>query len=114
MKIIEPVQIWHNGQAKEASVLDARIIYDDLKSNCTFYYELKESDIITQHIEGGINEGMRETTQMGNKLADGNISLSGEDYLDWDGGNDYAFDFIANYLNLVIVVDPIEEIPEEE
>jgi hypothetical protein len=93
MKHIEPVQIWHNGQAKEASVLDARIINDDLKSSCTFYYELKE----------GINETIGEFI----KLSEGNITLSGEDYLSWDGTNDFAFEFIAEQLNLVIVIDPI-------
>jgi hypothetical protein len=39
---IQPVSIWANGQSKEASELDARIIYDDLATSCTFYYELKE------------------------------------------------------------------------
>jgi hypothetical protein len=105
MRNIEPVQIWHNGQAKEASVLDARIIYDDLKSSCTFYYELKEGDIIIPPIQ----EGGQETIQTGIKLAEGNISLSGEDYLSWDGSNDYAFDFIADSLSLIIVVDEIIE-----
>ena len=99
MKNIYPVQIWYNGQAKEASVLDARIIYDDLKSSCTFYYELNEADIIIPPIQ----EGGQETTQTGIKLADGNISLSEEDYLSWDGSNDYAYNFIPNTLNLTII-----------
>jgi len=29
--------------------------------------------------------------------------MSGEDYLAWDGDNDYAFTYIAEKLNLIIV-----------
>jgi hypothetical protein len=30
---IQPVSIWNNGQSKEASELDARIIFDDLATS---------------------------------------------------------------------------------
>lgn len=103
MRNIEPIQIWLNGQLKQASVLDAKIINDDLKTTCTFYYELKEATIITPPLE----EGGQETSVIGARLADGNVSISGEDYLNWDGGNDYAFNFIANHLNLTLIIDPV-------
>lgn len=99
MKNIETIQIWSNGQSKQASVLDARIINDDLKSSCTFYYELKEPTVVTPPLE----EGGQETSVIGSTLAEGNVTLSGEDYINWDGSNDYAFNFIANELNLLII-----------
>lgn len=101
MRNIEPVQIWYNGQSKQASVLDARIINDDLKSSCTFYYELREANTVTPPSE----EGGQESVYAGVRLAEGNVSLSGDDYLNWDGANDFAFQFIADHLNLTLVVD---------
>lgn len=95
MKNIEPVNVWQNGQAKQASILDAKIIYDDLKTSCTFYYELKES--------------MELANIAGNSLASGNVSLSGENYLSWDGSNDFAYNYVADQLNLIIIPDPIQE-----
>lgn len=90
MKEIQPVQIWSNGQNRTASILDARIINDDLKSSCTFYYELKEISI---------------EENLGQQLAQGNIFMSGEDYENWDDSNDSAYTYIAQKINVVIIGD---------
>jgi hypothetical protein len=84
---IQPVSIWANGQSKEASELDARIIYDDLATSCTFYYELKE-----------VVEGVS-----GAALSVGNVAMDGQDYIDWDNSNEAAYEFIASKLNLILV-----------
>jgi hypothetical protein len=89
MKQISPIQIWKNGQLLTASVLDAIIINDNLSSSCTFYWMLKE-DL---------------DDEVGQTLADGNITMSGEDYDNWDGSNDYAFEFIAGQINVSIVTE---------
>jgi hypothetical protein len=102
MKNIEPIQIWINGQLKQASVLDARIINDDLKTTCNFYYELRESSDVTSELNSGI------------RLAEGNLTLSGEDYINWDGSNDFAFEFIANHLNLTLIIEPIDPVVSSE
>lgn len=88
MKSIQPIQIWSNGQLKTASELDARIINDDLQTSCTFYWELKEAST--------------EETQ-GQQLAQGNVTMAGDDYLNWDGTNNEAYAFIANQINVVIL-----------
>ncbi len=80
---IQPVSIWANGQSKEASELDARIIYDDLATSCTFYYELKEGN-------------------GGSTLSVGNIGMDSQDYIDWDNSNEEAYVYIAGKLNLTI------------
>lgn len=90
MKQIEPIQIWKNGQSLTASVLDAIIINDNLSTSCTLYWMLKEED---------------QEEQAGQTLADGNVTISGEDYDNWDGSNDYAFNYIALQINVVIIVD---------
>jgi hypothetical protein len=88
MKQISPIQIWVNGQNKTAQVLDARIINDDLATSCTFYWELKE-------------ESAEET--QGQQLAQGNVSMSGEDYENWDNSNEEAYAYIAEKINVTIL-----------
>jgi hypothetical protein len=84
---IQPVSIWANGQSKQASELDARIIFDDLATSATFYYELKE---VVEGVSGSV-------------LSVGNIAMDGEDYIDWDNSNEEAYVYIASKLNLTIV-----------
>jgi hypothetical protein len=93
MRKIEPVQVWKNGQQLEATLLNATIVNDNLESACTFYYQL---------LTGGDGTEAMPITY-GQSVAEGNISISGEDYLAWDGDNDYAFTYIAEKLNLIIV-----------
>jgi hypothetical protein len=93
MKKIQPIQIWNNGQTKTAEELDARIINDDLKTYCTFYYELREASIISED----------ETVKQGQSLANGNVTMSGDDYDNWGGDNDLAYQYIANQINVIIL-----------
>jgi len=93
MKKIQAVTIWKNGESQEANLLNAYIINDNLESSCSFYYSLNAS-----------GEGTEEMPLVvGSLLADGNITMSGEQYLAWDGDNDYAYTYIAEKLNLIIV-----------
>ena len=92
MKDIQPIQIWKNGVIKIASVLNATIINDNLSSSCTFYWQLKEADSVVDL-----------QTIAGEVLADGNVTMSGDDYDNWDGSNDYAFEYIANQINVTII-----------
>jgi hypothetical protein len=94
MKQIEPIQIWHNGQLKQAEVLSARIINDDLATSSTFYWTLREADIPGEE---------NQPSTPGQQLAEGNVTVSGQDYLDWDGSNDTAYEFVAEQINVEIV-----------
>ena len=84
---IQPVSIWVNGQSKQASELDAKIIFDDLATTAQFYYELKE-----------VVDGVSGAT-----LSNGNCQMDGQDYIDWDNSNEEAYVYIAGKLNLVII-----------
>ena len=95
---IEPIQIWKNGQNKTASILDAYIINDNLSSSCTFYWQLKEADITPEPTE----DTPEPQPIAGEVLADGNVTMSGDDYNNWDGSNQEAFNFIANKINVTI------------
>jgi hypothetical protein len=92
MRKIEPVKVWKNGEQLEASLLNATS-QDNLNNSCTFYYQL---------LVGG--EGTEAMPIIYTQtVAEGNISLSGEDYLAWNGSNDYAYSYIAEKLNLTLI-----------
>jgi len=93
MKLIKPIYVWNNGESQEASILNAFIENDNLKSSCSFYYTLNE---------GG--EGTEEKPLVvGKILAEGKITMDGESYLTWDGDNNSAFQYIAEKLNLTLL-----------
>jgi hypothetical protein len=93
MKSIEPVTAWKNGEQLEANLLNAYIINDNLQSSCSFYYSLNTS--------GDGTEAM--PLVLGQVVAEGNLTMSGEDYLAWGGSNDIAFTYIAEKLNLTLI-----------
>jgi hypothetical protein len=93
MRKIEPVQVWKNGEQLEASLLQATIVNDNLESYCSFYYQLMTG--------GDGTEAM--PIAVGQSVAEGNISLTGENYLDWNGSNDFAYSYIAEKLNLTLI-----------
>jgi len=93
MKKIEPVTIWKNGESQEANLLNAYIINDNLATSCSFYYSLCAS--------GEGTEAM--PLVIGQTLAEGNIIMNGQDYLDWDNSNEEAYVYIAEKLNLTLI-----------
>ena len=93
MKSIEPILIWKNGESQEANLLNASIVNDNLATACTFYYQLCSSGEGTEALP----------LVIGQTLAEANITMAGDDYLAWDGDNDYAFTYIAEKLNLTII-----------
>ena len=93
MRKIEPITAWKNGEQLEANLLNAYIINDNLQSSCSFYYSLNTS--------GEGTEAMPFI--MGQAVAEGNLTMDGEQYLAWNGSNDYAFDYIAEKLNLTLI-----------
>ena len=92
MKQIEPIQIWDNGKTQNAEILNAYAVNVTLGVSATFYYSLMSESKLT--------------------LATGNLTMGGEAYLEWSNNDDYAWEFIAKELNLVIVGDFVEPIIE--
>jgi hypothetical protein len=93
MKRIEPIQAWKNGEQLEANFLNAYIINDNLESSCSFYYSL--------NIGGEGTEAM--PLVIGQSVAEGNITMNGQDYIDWDNSNEAAYVYIADKLNLTLI-----------
>ena len=88
MKAIQPVQIWANGSVQTGNFIDAYIIHDNLKDSAQFYW------------------GIYTEETSGNLLSQGNLILTGEDYLLWDTSNDInqaAYDWICFQLGLTLI-----------
>lgn len=96
MKTIEAVSIWDNGTVQEAKVLNAYAVNVVLGTSATFYYQL-----LAETTEG----------QLSNQLAQGNLTMAGEAYTQWEVDS-YAWDWVAEQLNLVITGDYIQPQPE--
>lgn len=92
MKQIEKVSIWDNGTNQSAEILNAYAVNVTLGISATFYYSL-----------------LSATKQT---LASGNLTMSGDAYSEWSNNDEYAWEWIAGQLNLVIVGDWVEPVIE--
>lgn len=97
MKTIEAVSIWDNGTVQEAKVLNAYAVNVSLNTSATFWYGL-----FAETVDGNVST----------QLAQGNLTMTGEAYADWTVDN-YAWDWIAEQLNLVITGDYVPPVPPE-
>ena len=99
MKTIESVSIWDNGQVLEAKILNTYAVNVTLGTSATFYYQLFAEN---------------ENLSQGPQLAQGNLSMTGEAYTQWEVDS-YAWDWVAAQLNLTITGDyvpPVTTAPE--
>ena len=85
MKNIQSIPTWVKGQAVTATIFNLRPIGGELFQSATFYYALLDDALVV--------------------VADGNLTLSGEAYLEWGNDDEYAYNWGANKLNLVITGD---------
>lgn len=94
---IQPVNVWKNGEETQAHYFSLVSIYDNLQSSATFYYQLFSQ-----------TQNEQEENVPGSPLSDGNLTIGGQDYIDWgtQSGvdiNTWAYDWAAGQLNLVII-----------
>ena len=98
MKTIEAVSIWDNGQNQQATILNAYAVNVTLSTSATFWYGLFSTN---------------EDGSQGVQLAQGNLSMTGEAYAKW-AVDSYAWDWIAEQLNITITGDYNPPVPEVE
>jgi hypothetical protein len=82
MKTIQEIPTWVKGQAVTATIFNLRPIHGELFKFTDFYYQLLDSDLVI--------------------VADGNLTMSGEAYNEWGNDDEYAYNYAAEKLNLVI------------
>jgi len=97
MKTIEPVSIWDNGSVKEAKVLNAYAVNVTLGNSATFYYSLSAEN---------------DDQTLGVQVAQGNLTMTGDAYAKWTV-DAYAWDWVAEQLNLTITGDYIPPVPPQ-
>jgi hypothetical protein len=90
MKEINPVSIWYNGSAQNATLLQSYCINDNLSTQAIFYYSLYSANS-----DGTPN----------NQLTSGNLTMTGADYTAYET-NQYAYTWIATQLNISYVTPP--------
>jgi hypothetical protein len=99
MKTISPVTVWFSGQEVQATILSAIAQNDNLQSSATFQYQL-----------------LREVTMPGMEysytqtLVTNYLIMDGDAYQAWDT-NDYAYDWVAEQLNLTITGEYVPPTP---
>jgi hypothetical protein len=95
MKTIQDVQIWINGEIKIAKVLNAFATNVNLDNISNFQYVL-----FSLNDDETINESINSN----------NVFMPTEQYLQWDQ-DEFAWDFVASALNLVITGDYVAPQP---
>lgn len=98
MKTIEPVSIWYNGQQKQANILAASASVDNLSNAATFSYQLLQVVQVDEYTERLMD------------VISGSLTMTGEAYQNWTT-NDYAYDWVAQQLNLTITGEYIPPTP---
>jgi hypothetical protein len=94
-KTIQPISSWQNGEEKQATVFVLASSYDNLSTTANFQYQLNES-----------LQNPTPTYAMYNTLINGSLTISGQDYLDWNtavDANEWAYNWAATQLKLVII-----------
>ena len=92
MKNIQEIPTWVKGQAVTATIFNLRPIGGELFQSASFYYALLDSDLVM--------------------VAEGNLTMSGEAYLEWGNDDEYAYNWGAEQLNLVITGDYVAPVIE--
>jgi hypothetical protein len=100
MKTINPITIWFNGSDVQANVLSAIAQNDNLQSSANFQYQLLTTD------------GSPEAHPFFTTVSQGVLAMTGEVYQNWET-NDYAYDWVAEQLNLTITGDYIPPVPPQ-
>jgi len=101
MKTIQPVTVWFNGAEQEATVLGASASNDNLVNSASFNYQLFKATAYDPASGNGL---------IG--LVSGYLTMTGEAYTNWTT-NDYAYEWIAQQLNLTITGEYVPPTPPQ-
>lgn len=90
---IQPIIIWNNGTTQTGNFFSLSIIMDNLVNTAQFLWTISN-----------FNED--EDNPIYLKITSGNLTISGEDYIDWGLETDvnfYAYQWAADQLNLTLI-----------
>jgi hypothetical protein len=104
---IQPVITWQNGQSKEANNFDLSSSADNFLDAASFSYQLQN---VTETIIPATETEPEQILIYTDILVIGNLSITGQDYQDWDASpsaNQWAYDWAAGKLNLVLIPETV-------
>jgi len=94
MQHIQPVTLWFQGTTKTANIYDLSIVNDDLSTRASLYYKLGNETVQAEGEPSII------------WLQDGNLTITGQDYQDWDAdpsANEWIYNWSAGQLNITLI-----------
>jgi hypothetical protein len=94
MAQIQPITTWFQGATHQANIFTLYSQGDNLIDSASFKYQLIELIIISPD------------EQNSQTLVSGEISINGQDYIDWDSSvsaNEWIYNWAAEKLDLTIV-----------
>ena len=96
-KQISPINVWVNGQSKEAQYLQVTCINDNYENSATNYWQMFTMVVDAEGVES-----------IGEQVAAGNTTIQGEDYVLWGDQpamaiNAWIYNWVAEQLNLTII-----------
>jgi hypothetical protein len=104
---IQPVITWQNGEQKQANNFMLSSSWDNFLNSAYFDYQLQNvSEIIIPATETEPEQIVPNT----DILVVGGLSISGQDYIDWDASpsaNQWAYEWAAAQLNLVLIPETV-------
>ena len=94
---ISPVNVWVNGESKEAKYLQVTCINDNYENSATNYWQMFTMKVDAEGVES-----------QGEAVAQGNLTIDGADYIAWGDQpamaiNAWIYNWVAEKLNLEIV-----------
>lgn len=96
MKQIQAKDIWTNGEVKVGEYFQVMGIQDNFDTYASNYWSVYTKVLDADGLEVA-----------GEKIADGNLSIAGQDYINWGNQpasaiNEWIYDWSAAQLNLVL------------
>jgi hypothetical protein len=96
-KQIQPINVWVNGESKQAEYFQVTCINDNYENSATNYWQLFTKVVDAEGVES-----------QGEQVAQGNLTISGEEYVEWGDVpamsiNAWIYQWSADKLNLVIL-----------
>jgi beta-lactamase class D len=96
-KQIEPINVWVNGESKQAEYFQVTCINDNYENSATNYWQLFTKNVDAEGVES-----------IGEQVSQGNLTIQGEDYVLWGDQpamsiNAWIYNWSASKLNLVIL-----------
>jgi len=108
MKQIQPISIWINGENKIGEYFQVTCINDNYENQATNYWQIFVKVITEETVEVDGQQVTQNIESPGQQLSQGNLSIGGEDYINWGDQpamaiNEWIYNWSASQLGLTII-----------